>query len=374
MYFITYKLGPGGFQVYEDLITSILTRMVLTEDLTVIQQQNGDDVNNNLHKHALLNQTLRTMMPRADLGYYDPVRESRTLFFMNILERVMIAIDDKLLEDQLLPMVYPYLLKNDQRDLFESAHSVVMAVFLTNKSIAKQVAPFYANLLLQHFPEQINIDQLRAAFTTMIKSLSETEDALAWLCVEKLLERIHRYEEPSEAEEAEDHADTETEIRASKEEQERTKEDALVQVATQVNQDLSPQESPSHLPSLGTTATLSQPPTASALTSLEHQKERSQLLLALFDQLSSVNLVFVETLGEKIRELVDKEQSPVGRRALLKCIFDVVGGPSVDHTKRDWAVKWYLGLVNEYGRGSTSTRHSGGEAIHGSSAPSVAST
>ncbi|KAF9168389.1 hypothetical protein BGX21_008059 [Mortierella sp. AD011] len=300
LFFITYKLSPGGFQVYEELVTSILTRMVTSEELTAAQQQqilrqNGRD--DNINRHILLNNTVKSMMPRAELGFYDPVMESRTLFFMNLLERLMAAIDEGFLEQHLLPLVYPYLLKNDQRDLFESSHSAVMAVFLTNKKIAKKVAPFYSNLLLQHFPDQINIDQLRAAFTTMIRSLSETEDALAWLCVEKLLERIQYYDDLAEAETNE-----------------------------------------------GEKATASK-----SLAALERQKQRGELLLALFDQLSSLNLVFVETLGEKIRELVAKEQSLVGRKALLKCILDVVGGSAVDHTKRDWAVKWYLGLVNEFG-------------------------
>ncbi|KAF9285237.1 hypothetical protein BGZ68_004032 [Mortierella alpina] len=354
LYFTTYKLGPGGFQVYEDLITTILTRMVVTEGLTLAQQQqqqeNKDDIA--IHRHILLNKTLKAMMPRAELGFHDPVLESRTLFYMNLLERVMIAIDEQFLEDQLLRMVYPYLLKNDQKDLFESAHSVVMAVFLTRKRIAKNVAPFYSNLLLQHFPDQINIDQLRAAFTTMIRSLSETEDALAWLCVERLLERIQQYDDLAEAE-AE--ADTEAISIFKKEQQTQEKEEALVQVATTIHQDLGPKESPSHLPSLGTLT----PPTSPAVTSsravptsvdaLQREKERGQLLLALFDQLSSLNLVFVETLGLRIRALVAKEPSPVGRKALLKCLLDVIGGPAVDHTKRDWAVKWYLGLVNEFG-------------------------
>ncbi|KAG0364197.1 hypothetical protein BGZ54_007760 [Gamsiella multidivaricata] len=374
LYFITYKLGPGGFQVYEDLITSILTRMVKSEELTDAQRQqvlrqNGND--DNIPHHVLMNSTLKAMMPRAELGFHDPVMESRTLFFMNLLERVMIAIDEGFLEHQLLPMVYPYLLKNDQRDLFESAHSVVMSVFLTNKKIAKQVAPFYSNLLLKHFPEQINIDQLRAAFTTMIKSLSETEDALAWLCVEKLLERIQQYDELAEAEKEEAQREKPTVAVLKDEQQMREQEKASVQVATAVHQDLGPQESASYFPSLGTlttptpsayvsASTTAAAKAASSLASLERQKERSQLVLALFDQLSSLNLVFVETLGEKIRELLIKEQSPVGRKALLKCILDVVGGPAVDHTKRDWAVKWYLNLVNEFGHGTASSSSSSG--------------
>ncbi|KAF9902431.1 hypothetical protein EC991_004946 [Linnemannia zychae] len=344
LFFVTYKLGPGGFQVYEELVTSILTRMVMSEEQASVLAQHEHDKNEPANRHVLLNKTIKAMMPRAELGFHDPVMEGRTLFFMNLLERVMVAIDETLLEDQLLPLVYPYLLKNDQRDLFESAHSVVMSVFLTNKRIAQQVAPFYSNLLIQHFPEQINIDQLRAAFTTMIRSLSGTEDALAWLCVEKLLERIQQYDDMLAEATAAIQVDVER----------REAEKALVDVATSVQQDLSPHESATHLPSLGTLT----PPKATAAASmatLERQKERGQLLLALFDQLSSLNLVFVETLGIKIRELIVKEPSPVGRRALLKCLLDVIGGPAVDHTKRDWAVKWYLGLANEFGQNTTSS-------------------
>ncbi|ORY99573.1 hypothetical protein BCR41DRAFT_215499 [Lobosporangium transversale] len=379
LFFITYKLGPGSFQVYEELITSILTRMVTSEGIAATLQDTDKDGESSNH-HVLLNKTLKRMKPRAELGLYDPVMESRTLFYMNLLERIMIAIEEPFLEHELLPMVYPYLLKNDQRDLFESAHSVIMSVFLTNKTIAKQLAPYYSNLLLQHFPDQINIDQLRAAFTTMIKSLSETEDALAWLCVEKLLEKIQQYDTVIEADiKAQELSQNEQEkavAALAKEQQERDSEKALVQVATEVYQDLSPQDSATQLPSLNT-PTPSPPPLSSAvppatssssysssssvtkttasIASLELQKERGQILLALFDQLSSLNLVFVQTLGDKIRELLSKEQSPVSRKALLKCILDVVGGPSVDQTKRDWAVKWYLGLVNEFGRGSSSS-------------------
>ncbi|KAF8942592.1 hypothetical protein BGZ47_006329 [Haplosporangium gracile] len=362
LFFVTYRLGPGGFQVYEELVTSILTRMVISEEqaAALVQQQQPDqDKDEHPNRHILLNKALKAMMPRAELGFHDPVMESRTLFYMNLLERVMVAIDETFLEEQLLPLVYPYLLKNDQRDLFESAHSVVMSVFLTNKQIAQQVAPFYSNLLIQHFPEQINIDQLRAAFTTMIRSLSGTEDALAWLCVEKLLERIQQYDEDL----AEAMAVAQAEV------ERREGEKALVEIAISVQQDLSPQESATHLPSLGTlnpTTTIT-----TALTTpqavLESQKERGQLLLALFDQLSSLNLVFVETLGIKIRQLIVKEPSPVGRRALLKCLLDVIGGPAVDHTKRDWAVKWYLSLANEFGhKGSSSSSFSksAGAASH----------
>ncbi|KAF9407349.1 hypothetical protein BGZ94_002718, partial [Podila epigama] len=66
LYFITYKLGPGGFQVYEDLVTTLLTRMVTAEtpaDLSI--QSTGLQG----AFHVQLNKTLKTMMPRTELGY-----------------------------------------------------------------------------------------------------------------------------------------------------------------------------------------------------------------------------------------------------------------------------------------------------------------
>ncbi|KAG0347329.1 hypothetical protein BG005_000243 [Podila minutissima] len=347
LYFTTYKLGPGGFQVYEELITTVLTRMVAAE--TPVDPQLNSSLQGN--HHVLLNKTLEAMMPKAELGYGDVVMESRTLYFMNLLERLMPAIEESFLEDKLLALVYPYLLKNDQKDLFESAHSVVMSVFLTNKRIAKNVAPFYSNLLLAHFPREINIDQLRAAFTTMIRSLSETEDALAWLCVEKLLERIQQYDREI------------AELAQVVEAPVVSEEKALVSVATDLSRDLTPQATPSQLPSLVTTiATSVTKPSVSPMRLLELQKERGQLLLALFDQLSSLNLVFVETLGHKIRELLVQETSATARQALLKCLLDVIGGPQVDHTKRDWVVKWYLELVNDFGVKSKAKAVKGEEA------------
>jgi len=387
LFFITYKLGPGGFQVYEDLITMILTRMVISEDVasrtisSAEPQQQQNEKEDGLsfvvdpRQHLLLNQTLKAMMPKAELGFHDPVLESRTLFFMNMLERVMMVVEETFLERELLPMVYPYLLKNDQKDLFESAHSVVMSVFLTRKRISQQVGPFYSNLLIQHFPDQINIDQLRAAFTTMIRSLSETDDALAWLCVERLLERIDRYDALNRAdvEAAGARLEVPTSVKEVSEAAigsamaieekslQRQQEAVLVDVATTVRQDLSPKESASHLPSLATSVVQNRLSATDAAATLNRAKERGELLLALFDQLSSVNLVFVETLGQKIRTLIAQEHSLVARKALLSCLLDVIGGPAVDHTKRDWAVKWYLGLVSEFG----TARDQDGQEVEG---------
>lgn len=90
--------------MYEELITTILTRMVAAE--TPVDHQTNLVSLQGSH-HVLLNKTLKAMMPRAELGYGDVVMESRTLYFMNLLERLMPAIEEVFLEDKLLPLVYP---------------------------------------------------------------------------------------------------------------------------------------------------------------------------------------------------------------------------------------------------------------------------
>ncbi|CAG8450895.1 14551_t:CDS:2 [Racocetra fulgida] len=51
-------------------------------------------------------------------------------------------------------------------------------------------APFYCSLLLESYPTLIHESQLRVAYTTVIKSLSNTDDALTFSCLEKLIKRI----------------------------------------------------------------------------------------------------------------------------------------------------------------------------------------
>lgn len=46
------------------------------------------------------------------------------------------------------------------------------------------------NMNLQSFPEPMTLQQLRFAYTTMIQSICQVDDALAWLATEFLLDKI----------------------------------------------------------------------------------------------------------------------------------------------------------------------------------------
>ncbi|KAG0233196.1 hypothetical protein BGW42_007674 [Actinomortierella wolfii] len=368
LYFVTYAMGPGAFVVYEELMTTLLMRRVTINPALLLapsreeQAQIDAGVPTERIYYGALNRWLCATMPRGDLIAGDPVGETRVLYFMNLVERVMLAVDEDLLRTQILPLVYPYLIRNEHRDLFESAHSVILSVLLTKRgtaatvaagdspgSISRELAPYYGRLLLNHYPSEINVDQLRAGYTTLVKALSEIDDGLAWLTVERLLERIREYDDVLVASSAQEEAKEEY-------------EEKVVEALSEVHQELGPTDNPSHLPAPQTHggSGASRPHrgggdehghgTMSSARRLERVKERGELILALLDQLTSVNLIFVESLGEQIKTLLSQEPSVQSRRALLKCVLDVIGSQGVDQTKREWAVKWYLGLVQDLGQ------------------------
>ncbi|KAF9167358.1 hypothetical protein DFQ26_004837 [Actinomortierella ambigua] len=329
LYFITYAMGgPGTFVVYEELITTLLTRRVTIDPALLLTRTAGlaaEDQQAPKERiyYGALNRWLQATMPRGDLSMDDPVAETRVLYFMNLVERTMMAVDEELLRSQILPLVYPYLIRrvpadahasNIHKDLFESAHSVILSVLQTKReatgsppstSISRELAPYYGKLLLSHYPNEISIDQLRAGYTTLVKALSEIDDSLAWLTVERLLERIHDYD------------------------------DVLLANSATVTEAMMPEKQSGQQPQ--------------QQLQLERIRERGELTLAVVDQLTSLNLIFVESLGQQIRTLLAQEPSVQNRRSLLKCVLDVVGSQAVDQTKREWAVKWYLGLVQDFG-------------------------
>ncbi|CAJ0828802.1 4442_t:CDS:2, partial [Entrophospora sp. SA101] len=85
---------------------------------------------------------------------------------------------------------YLYLKDKSEIRLYESVHVVILAMFSTKKRISPKLSPFYCNLLLQAYPDLLTVGQLRAAYSIVIRSLSETDDALAWVCLEKLIKAI----------------------------------------------------------------------------------------------------------------------------------------------------------------------------------------
>ncbi|ORE10993.1 hypothetical protein BCV72DRAFT_220469 [Rhizopus microsporus var. microsporus] len=196
LHFITHHLGQGaGRQAYQDTLTNVVAYLLQPDHQCQL---------NRLLSSAFkeYSQPLYTNDATPAVELLSTVKQMRLLFFTDLLEQTVKSVDDTALEHQILPVIYPILKwkRVENKDLYESAHTVVISTFLAAKPVCSELSIAYADILIDNFPEPINLDQLRFGFTTMVKALCEIDDALAWFVVSRLIEKIHSLEMVSRAE------------------------------------------------------------------------------------------------------------------------------------------------------------------------------
>jgi hypothetical protein len=76
---------------------------------------------------------------------------------------------------------------------------------------------------------------------------------------------------------------------------------------------------------------------------------RGHLLVTLLDQLPTVPLEQLGLLMERIQTYLQAEQPSLARSALVKILFDNVS-QSLDFSRKEQAIKWYLSLANKLGQ------------------------
>ncbi|CAI2180576.1 10152_t:CDS:10 [Funneliformis geosporum] len=242
----------------------------------------------------------------SDINVNKPHEKCRVVYYLLIIEQLVKILDDDYLENQILPIFNGLLLRNDDKYIFESANAA--------------------------YPSNIDVRQLRVAYTTVIKSLSEVDDALAWLCLEILIKKIesislHKDSHPEFSHHTEGSVDKDfIEKQQSKNQNEaveREQQDPLYSQQKEEEENL----------------------TKAAL-----YLSRGHLLLTLIDQVKSVNLIFMENLLTRIKEFLKEERSNgrkdsvgsgIGLSALQKVLFDVLSN-ELDYTKKEFGVKWWL--------------------------------
>lgn len=103
-----------------------------------------------------------------------PLDRCLDLYFLNTTEYLTTVLSPELNEELLVTAATPYLgLKSDQRllELFESAHSVILAVFSAPQNsdlLAKHIHP-YTDVLFEVFPQNLSARQFRLAVKTLIR-------------------------------------------------------------------------------------------------------------------------------------------------------------------------------------------------------------
>ncbi|EGD87217.1 hypothetical protein H112_05753 [Trichophyton rubrum D6] len=103
-----------------------------------------------------------------------PLDRCLDLFFLNTAEHFSLIVSPMLNERLLLSAAQPYLAaggNNHLLEIFESAHSVVLAVLAAPQSanMAAKHLPSYVDTLFTVFPKNLSARQFRLAFKTILK-------------------------------------------------------------------------------------------------------------------------------------------------------------------------------------------------------------
>lgn len=171
---ITATFGSGAFDAY---------RRVFFEGLEVLSRDGRASV-------SLVSELLPDDLhsePQANAA-----RRAMDTYLLDVAEQVMSQLPDKMVKDVILPICRPYLDDRKYQDAFESAHSVVLSLFVTEKSYILELTPYYIGLLLASFPSNLSAEQLTFAFTTVMHAISDRSDTVAWHSLELLWSEIQR--------------------------------------------------------------------------------------------------------------------------------------------------------------------------------------
>lgn len=143
---------------------------------------------------------LTSIRPR-DVGQIPmhPLDRCLDLFYLNIGEHFTTTLSPSSSDELLIAAASPYLVAGDDNNLleiFEAAHSVVLAVLATPQcaELATKHLPFYIDALFSAFPNNLSARQFRLAFKTLVRitltpsSVSISDHLLPIV----LLEMVHK--------------------------------------------------------------------------------------------------------------------------------------------------------------------------------------
>lgn len=79
------------------------------------------------------------------------------MFFSDLVEQVMSRIENQVLEQDILPVLYPILKwkRIANKSLYESAHTAVISAFLAEKPVSRELAGVYSQILIEVSKEEL---------------------------------------------------------------------------------------------------------------------------------------------------------------------------------------------------------------------------
>ncbi|KAJ8691663.1 hypothetical protein PTI98_011213 [Pleurotus ostreatus] len=196
---------------------------------------------------AQIRTTMPVQSPRAMAGLHNlrtqvlvHCRRAKTAFVLATIEQLIPVLSAGSLQDWVLPICLPILEDDEHREAYESAHSVLLAIFSSraqdllatphdidpypsanshdmserqsqklatniDTNIAVRLLPLYTSYLIESSRQgKLNVHQLRLAFSTVVRFASASVKAttseeptstaekygLTWYCIEALLNAI----------------------------------------------------------------------------------------------------------------------------------------------------------------------------------------
>ncbi|KAH9889808.1 hypothetical protein C8Q73DRAFT_705568 [Cubamyces lactineus] len=150
------------------------------------------------------------------------LQNARKAFVLACVEQLVAKLSEETIQMRVFPLCLPHLWDPSYRETYESAHSVMLAVFAAHAqqagrhdepyrarvqpTFAEKLVPMYAQCLVENASDgHLSTTQLCMAYAALVRSASAfghdsrgngestpAGDAMAWLCIEVLLDAIRR--------------------------------------------------------------------------------------------------------------------------------------------------------------------------------------
>ncbi|TBU54621.1 hypothetical protein BD310DRAFT_1041642 [Dichomitus squalens] len=152
------------------------------------------------------------------------VLNAKTAFALACAEQLMPVLSEGTIQSRVYPLCLPHLWDPSHRETYESAHSVMLAIFASHarrndtekarepatagSTFAEKIVPMYAQCLIENSSDgRLSTLQLCMAYAALVRSASSfgyadsvpddvrdagpaQADAMAWFCIEVLLDAI----------------------------------------------------------------------------------------------------------------------------------------------------------------------------------------
>ncbi|KAI0333742.1 hypothetical protein GY45DRAFT_1319349 [Cubamyces sp. BRFM 1775] len=150
------------------------------------------------------------------------LQDAREAFVLACVEQLVAKLSEETIQTRVFPLCLPHLWDPSYRETYESAHSVMLAIFAAHAqgagrkdelhrarahpAFVEKLVPMYAQCLVENSSDgRLSTTQLSMAYAALVRSASAfghdrrdsgestpAGDAMGWLCIEVLLDAIRQ--------------------------------------------------------------------------------------------------------------------------------------------------------------------------------------